>query len=213
MTNGRKLRSGKSMKLIDFAQRIRRSAGIISPRVKERLLDISNQYTQGLNFAKVMKHNDETSKSLSMPVLFDGPNTETKLEAAKVLAQKLTLPLYRIDLSQVVSKYIGETEKNLRRLFDAAEDGGAILFFDEADALFGKRSEVKDSHDRHANIEVNYLLERMESYKGLTILATNRKNEIDSAFVRCLKFIVDFPSPSDETRENEWKDKFPKKKK
>ena len=103
--------------------------------------------------------------------------------------------LYRIDLSAVVSKYIGETEKNLRRLFDAAEDGGAILFFDEADALFGKRSEVKDSHDRYANIEINYLLQRMEAYRGLAILATNMKSALDPAFLRRLRFIVNFPVP------------------
>ncbi|HVW61052.1 MAG TPA: ATP-binding protein, partial [Puia sp.] len=98
-------------------------------------------------------------------------------------------------LSGVVSKYIGETEKNLRRVFDAAEDGGAILFFDEADALFGKRSEVKDSHDRYANIEINYLLQRMEAYNGLAILATNKKSSMDEAFIRRLRFIVQFPFP------------------
>ena len=113
--------------------------------------------------------------------------------AAEVIANDLRLNLYRIDLSAVVSKYIGETEKNLRRLFDAAEDGGAILFFDEADALFGKRSEVKDSHDRYANIEINYLLQRMEAYRGLAILATNMKSALDPAFMRRLRFIVNFP--------------------
>src|SRR5207244_7964094 len=108
------------------------------------------------------------------------------------LANTLRLDLYRIDLSSVISKYIGETEKNLRRVFDAAEDGGAILFFDEADALFGKRSEVKDSHDRYANIEINYLLQRMESYRGLAILATHIKSALDTAFMRRLRFIVQF---------------------
>src|SRR5207247_10700437 len=102
---------------------------------------------------------------------------------------------YRIDRSSVVSKYIGETEKNLRRVFDAAEDGGAILFFDEADALFGKRSEIKDSHDRYANIEVNYLLQRMELYRGLAVLATNMKSALDAAFLRRLRFLVPFPFP------------------
>ena len=121
--------------------------------------------------------------------------------AAEVLAHELGLDLYRIDLSAVVSKYIGETEKNLRRLFDAAEDGGAILFFDEADALFGKRSEVKDSHDRYANIEVNYLLQRMEAYRGLAILATNMKDALDPAFLRRLRFVVDFPFPGPAERE------------
>src|SRR5204863_10068020 len=99
-------------------------------------------------------------------------------------------------LSAVASKYIGETAKNLRRLFDAAEDGGAILFFDEADALFGKRSEVKDAHDRYANTEIDYLLQRMEAYRGLAILATNMKGAIDPAFLRRLRFIVNFTFPS-----------------
>src|ERR1041384_8266788 len=115
--------------------------------------------------------------------------------AAEVIANDLRLDLYRIDLSSVVSKYIGETEKNLRRLFDAADDGGAILFFDEADALFGKRSEVKDSHDRYANIAINYLLQRMETYRGLAILTTNMKSALDQSFVRRLRFIVNFPFP------------------
>ena len=113
------------------------------------------------------------------------------------------------DLSAVVSKYIGETEKNLRRLFDAAEDGGAILFFDEADALFGKRSEVKDSHDRYANIEINYLLQRMEAYRGLAILATNMKSALDDAFVRRLRFIVDFSFPGVAVRKRIWQQVFP----
>ncbi len=114
------------------------------------------------------------------------------------------LSLYRIDLSAVVSKYIGETEKNLRKLFDAAEQGGAILFFDEADALFGKRSEVKDSHDRYANIEINYLLQRMESFSGLAILATNMKSSLDQAFMRRLRFIVNFPFPGVAERMQIW---------
>src|SRR5205085_1685194 len=115
----------------------------------------------------------------------------------------------RIDLSAVVSKYIGETEKNLRRLFDAADDGGAILFFDEADALFGKRSEVKDSHDRYANIEINYLLQRMESYRGLAILATNQKSALDVAFLRRLRFLVNFPFPGPVERRAIWERAFP----
>jgi SpoVK/Ycf46/Vps4 family AAA+-type ATPase len=109
----------------------------------------------------------------------------------------------------VVSKFIGETEKNLRRLFDAAEDGGAILLFDEADALFGKRSEVKDSHDRYANIEINYLLQRMEAYRGLAILATNMKSALDSAFLRRLRFIVNFPFPGPTERQAIWRKMFP----
>jgi SpoVK/Ycf46/Vps4 family AAA+-type ATPase len=129
--------------------------------------------------------------------------------AAEVIANDLRLNLYRIDLSAVVNKYIGETEKNLRRLFDAAEDGGAILFFDEADALFGKRSEVKDSHDRYANIEINYLLQRMESYRGLAILASNMRSALDAAFTRRLRFIVSFPFPSAAERKRIWQKAFP----
>ena len=111
----------------------------------------------------------------------------------------------------MVSKYIGETEKNLRRLFDAAEDGGTILFFDEADALFGKRSEVRDSHDRYANIEVNYLLQRMESFRGLAILATNMRSSLDAAFTRRLRFVVTFPFPGVSDRRLMWQKAFPAK--
>ncbi len=120
--------------------------------------------------------------------------------AAEVLADELNLDLYRIDLSSTVSKYIGETEKNLRKIFDAAETGGVILLFEEADALFGKRSEVKDSHDRHANVEVSYLLQRMETYRGLAILTTNIKGALDAAFMRRLRFIVSFPFPDVQQR-------------
>ena len=127
----------------------------------------------------------------------------------EVLANELRLDLYRIDLSQVVSKYIGETEKNLRRVFDAAEEGGAILLFDEADALFGKRSEVKDSHDRYANIEVSYLLQRMEAYRGLAILTTNMKHALDTAFLRRLRFVVHFPFPDAAQRAEIWRRVFP----
>jgi SpoVK/Ycf46/Vps4 family AAA+-type ATPase len=130
--------------------------------------------------------------------------------AAEVLADALHFDLYRIDLASVVSKYIGDTEKNLRRVFDAAEDSGAILLFDEADALFGKRSEVRDSHDRYANIEVSYLLQRMEAYRGLAILTTNMKAALDAAFQRRLTFIVQFPFPDHKQRELIWRGVFPK---
>jgi ATPase family protein associated with various cellular activities (AAA)/winged helix domain-containing protein len=150
------------------------------------------------------------SRGLGISALFAGESGTGKTMAAEVLANSLKLNLNRVDLSSVVSKYIGETEKNLRRLFDAAEDGGVILFFDEADALFGKRSEVKDSHDRYANIEVNYLLQRMESYRGLAILATNKKTALDQAFLRRLRFIVKFPFPGVAERTAIWKSVFPK---
>ena len=149
------------------------------------------------------------NRGLGVSAVFAGESGTGKTMAAEVIANELQLNLYRIDLSAVVSKYIGETEKNLRRLFDAAEDGGAILFFDEADALFGKRSEVKDSHDRYANIEINYLLQRLESYSGLAILATNKKGSMDEAFLRRLRFIIDFAFPSPDLREKLWQKVFP----
>jgi ATPase family associated with various cellular activities (AAA)/Winged helix domain, variant len=148
-------------------------------------------------------------RGLGISALFSGASGTGKTMAGEVLAGELRLDLYRIDLSSVVSKYIGETEKNLRRVFDAAEQGGAILLFDEADALFGKRSEVKDSHDRYANIEVSYLLQRMESYRGLAILTTNMKGALDPAFLRRLRFIVQFPFPDAAQRAEIWRRIFP----
>jgi SpoVK/Ycf46/Vps4 family AAA+-type ATPase len=149
------------------------------------------------------------ARGLGISALFVGASGTGKTMAAEVLANELRLDLYRIDLSQVVSKYIGETEKNLRRVFDAAEEGGAVLLFDEADALFGKRSEVKDSHDRYANIEVSYLLQRMEAYQGLAILTTNLKAALDPAFLRRLRFVVQFPFPDAAQRAEIWRRIFP----
>ncbi len=151
----------------------------------------------------------KSDRGLGISALFAGSSGTGKTLSAEVLAQALQLDLYRIDLSAVVSKYIGETEKNLRRIFDAAEQGGAILLFDEADALFGKRSEVKDSHDRHANIEVSYLLQRMETYRGLAILTTNFKSAIDPAFLRRIRFVVSFPFPDVAQRIEMWQRVFP----
>nr|WP_294510114.1 ATP-binding protein [uncultured Rhodopila sp.] len=148
-------------------------------------------------------------RGLGVAALFSGESGTGKTLAAEVLASELHLDLYRIDLSAVISKYIGESEKNLRRVFDAAEDTGAILLFDEADALFGKRSDVKDSHDRYANIEVSYLLQRMEAYRGLAILTTNLKSALDPAFQRRLRFIVQFPFPDASQREAIWRRAFP----
>jgi len=145
-----------------------------------------------------------------LTVMFYGPPGTGKTMAAEALARTLDLPMYRIDLSQVVNKYIGETEKNLKKIFDAAELSDCILFFDEADALFGKRTEVKDAHDRFANIEISYLLERMERFKGLAILATNRKKDMDEAFLRRLRYVVNFPLPESAEREKIWRQVFPK---
>jgi hypothetical protein len=169
---------------------------IVLPKETMDLLNrISHQVGQRSKVYDTWGFRKKMNRGLGINALFAGDSGTGKTMAAEVIANHLRLNLYRIDLSGVVSKYIGETEKNLRRLFDAAEDGGAILFFDEADALFGKRSEVKDSHDRYANIEINYLLQRMECYNGLAILATNMKSALDKAFVRRLRFIVNFPFP------------------
>jgi SpoVK/Ycf46/Vps4 family AAA+-type ATPase len=143
-------------------------------------------------------------------VLFSGPPGTGKTMAAEVIINKLGLDLYKIDLSQVVSKYIGETEKNLDRIFAAAEDANAILFFDEAGALFGKRSEVKDAHDRYANIEVGYLLQKMEEYEGIAILATNLRSHLDDAFVRRMQVMVEFPFPDEDYRRRIWEVVFPR---
>jgi ATPase family associated with various cellular activities (AAA)/Winged helix domain, variant len=148
-------------------------------------------------------------RGLGISVLFSGESGTGKTMAAEVLANELSLDLYRIDLASMVSKYIGETEKNLRRVFDAAEDGGAILLFDEADALFGRRSTVRDSHDRYANIEVSYLLQRMEAYRGVAILTTNSKASLDPAFERRLRFSLHFPFPDQSQRERIWRGAFP----
>ena len=136
--------------------------------------------------------------------LFAGPSGTGKTMAVEALANRLRLPLHRIDLAQVVGKYIGETEKNLDKVFRAATNKNWILWFDEADALFGKRTRVKDSHDRYANVETSFLLERMEAYDGLVILTTNRKSAVDEAFTRRLRYVVEFPKPSGRKRPQMW---------
>ncbi len=141
--------------------------------------------------------------------LFSGPSGTGKTMAAGILARELGLDLYKIDLSRVVSKYIGETEKNLDRIFEQAEDANAMLFFDEADALFGKRSAIKDAHDRYANIEIAYLLQKMEERLGVTILATNLKTNMDEAFVRRIRYIIDFPLPEYAQRLEIWRGALP----
>jgi len=148
------------------------------------------------------------NRGFGISALFSGESGTGKTMAAEVIANELGLPLHRIDLSSVVSKWVGETEKNLQQLFNAADDANGILFFDEADALFGKRTEVQQSQDRFANIEINFLLQRLESYRGLAILATNMKGSLDSAFLRRLRFIVDFPFPNAELRRRIWEKAF-----
>ena len=149
------------------------------------------------------------ASSYGIPILFSGPPGTGKTMAAEVIANELELDLFKIDLSTVVSKYVGETEKNLESIFKEAETSNAILFFDEADAIFGKRSEVKDAHDRYANIEISFLLQRMERYNGIAILATNLRANLDEAFTRRLQFAVDFPFPDEEHRLRIWQTLFP----
>ena len=196
-----------------LAQRIEAKATweqiVLPPAEMALLRQIADQVPQRTIVYEEWGFGRRMNRGLGISALFAGDSGTGKTMAAEIMANHLRLNLYRIDLSAVVSKYIGETEKNLRRLFDAAEEGGAILFFDEADALFGKRSEVKDSHDRYANIEVNYLLQRMESYRGLAIMATNARKALDSAFIRRLRFIVNFPFPGIADRRLMWEKALP----
>ncbi|NOY64092.1 MAG: ATP-binding protein, partial [Nitrospirae bacterium] len=149
------------------------------------------------------------SSGRGLNILFSGPSGTGKTMAAGIIAEEIGADLYRIDLSLVVSKYVGETEKNLDRIFDFAARGNIILFFDEADALFGKRTEIKDSHDRYANIEINYLLQKMEEHEGIVILATNLSKNMDQAFLRRMHFTVEFPFPEKQYRLLIWKRIYP----
>ena len=182
---------------------------VLPYEIFEQLRDIASQVAHRSFVYEEWGFGAKLSRGRGISALFSGPSGTGKTMAAEILAGHLKLNLYRIDLSAIVSKYIGETEKNLKQVFDSAERSGAILFFDEADALFGKRSEVKDSHDRYANIEINYLLQRMEDYRGLAILATNMKSLLDQAFLRRLRFHIDFPFPSAEYRKRIWQKFFP----
>jgi hypothetical protein len=200
-------------RLDNLAQRIESEASwddLVLPEGQRLILrDIAAHVKQRATVYESWGFAARGARGLGISALFAGVSGTGKTLAADVLAHELRLDLYRIDLSSVVSKYIGETEKNLGRVFEAAEEGGAVLLFDEADALFGKRSEVKDSHDRYANIEVSYLLQRMECYRGLAILTTNLKSAIDTAFLRRIRFIVQFPFPDAAQRAEIWRRIFP----
>jgi SpoVK/Ycf46/Vps4 family AAA+-type ATPase len=200
-------------RLDDLAQRIQSHTTledlVLPESQKEILANIVTHVRQRTTVLDTWGFARQGSRGLGISALFAGASGTGKTMSAEVLAGALELDLYRIDLSAVVSKYIGETEKNLRRIFDAADSGGVILLFDEADALFGKRSEVKDSHDRYANIEVSYLLQRMESYRGLAILTTNMRSALDVAFLRRIRFIVQFPFPDAVQRAEIWRKVFP----
>ena len=200
-------------RLEGLAQRIEPAATwddlVLPEKEREQMRQISLHVRQRTRVYESWGFADRSSRGLGISVLFAGPSGTGKTTAAEVLAHELRLDLFRIDLSQIISKYIGETEKNLCRVFDAADQGAAVLLFDEADALFGKRTEVKDSHDRYANCEVSYLLQRMEAYRGLAILTTNRKSSLDQAFLRRLRFVVEFPFPEAAQRAEIWRRIFP----
>ena len=182
---------------------------ILPSKEKFVLHDIAAHVRQRLTVYEKWGFAGRSRRGLGISALFAGTSGTGKTMAAEVLGNELQLDVYRVDLSSVIDKYIGETEKNLKRIFDAAEGGGVILLFDEADALFGKRTEVKDSHDRHANVGVSYLLQRMEAYRGLAVLTTNLKNSLDQAFLRRLRFVIQFPFPDAEQRAEIWRRAFP----
>jgi hypothetical protein len=196
-----------------LAERIIPSAGwddlVLPEPQKQMLRQLAAQSRRRMIVYETWGFAAKCRRGLGLSALFSGPSGTGKTLAGEVIAKDLDLDVYRIDLSSVVSKYIGETEKNLKQVFDAADTGGVLLLFDEADALFGKRAEVRDSHDRYANIEVSYLLQRMESFQGLAILTTNLKSSMDRAFQRRLRFIVDFPFPDAAQREAIWARVFP----
>jgi SpoVK/Ycf46/Vps4 family AAA+-type ATPase len=205
-------RQQSQWQLDDLAQRIEPAYGwddlVLPAEVDAQLREIGAQVMYRHLVYGAWGYEHRLNRGRGISALFAGASGTGKTMAAEVLANELKLPLYRIDLAGVVSKYVGETEKNLRRIFHSAEQSGTVLFFDEADALFGKRTDVKDSHDRYANIEVNYLLQLMETYSGLAILATNRRQAIDRAFLRRLRFVVDFVFPGVYHRRRIWRRVF-----
>ncbi|HXO43192.1 MAG TPA: ATP-binding protein, partial [Thermoanaerobaculia bacterium] len=200
-------------RLDDLARRSEAGAAwedLVLPEEQLALLRrIASQVRQRFRVYETWGFAARGDRGLGVSALFTGASGTGKTTAAEVLGCELALDLYRVDLAAVVSKFIGETEKNLARIFAAAEEGGAVLLFDEADALFGKRSEVRDSHDRFANIEVSYLLQRLEAYRGLTILTTNFKENLDPAFLRRIGTVVDFPFPDRAQRGAIWRRIFP----
>jgi len=207
-------RQQSNQKLTELALKIKPGYSwqdIVLPKKKiTQLKEICSQVKYHHRVFEEWGFDRKLSYGKGLSVLFTGPPGTGKTMAAEVIARELQLDLYKIDLSGVVSKYIGETEKNLGEVFREAETSNAILFFDEADALFGKRTEVSDAHDRYANIETSYLLQKMEEYEGVVILATNLRENMDNAFTRRIRFIVEFPFPDEENRHHIWKKQFPK---
>ena len=182
---------------------------VLSPDRKEQLFEIVDHVRLAPRVLDGWKFRDQLPYGQGVTALFFGPSGTGKTMAAMGVARRLGIQILRIDLSRVVSKYIGDTEKNIDRVFEDAQRSGSAILIDEADALLGKRSEVKDAHDRYANIEVAYLLQRLEAYDGLAILTTNMRQNIDAAFIRRLRFIVDFPRPDADAREKIWRQCLP----
>jgi SpoVK/Ycf46/Vps4 family AAA+-type ATPase len=180
---------------ISFATKIiphHSSVDLVLPNdKKEQILEIINYFKLCDDTSKVERL-QKRSRKVGLNILFSGRSEADKKVAVEVIANEIRLDVFRIDLSMIVTKYIGETEKNLNKIFREAENCDAILFFDEADALFGKRSEIRDAHDRYANIEINYLLEKIEEIRGINIISTNSRQNVDEAFLRRMNFIVDF---------------------
>lgn len=206
-------RSSAQSDLDDVAQSLRGNVAredLVLPEAQRRQLDdLLAHVRHRTTVYRRWRMSRGSNSGEGVSALFFGPSGTGKTLAASLIASELELDLYRVDLSQVVSKYVGETEKNLSRVFDAAEETGAVLLFDECDALFGKRGEIQMAHDRYANVEVSYLLARTESYRGLAILTTNMRSAIDPAFLRRLRFIVPFPFPDFEQRVRIWERAFP----
>jgi SpoVK/Ycf46/Vps4 family AAA+-type ATPase len=209
----RACRHQSNQKLSELAVKIEPSYGwedLVLPDDKvAHLREICSQIKHRYRVFGEWGFDNKLSYGKGLSMLFSGPPGTGKTLAAQVIAGELQQDLYKIDLSGVVSKYIGETEKNLAKIFHEAETSNAILFFDEADALFGKRTEVSDAHDRYANIETSYLLQKMEEYEGVVIMATNLCENMDDAFTRRIGFIVEFPFPDKVSRLKIWQTHFP----
>ena len=201
-------RQASSSRLGELAARLdpahRWDSLVLPPRQREHLQSIAGHLRHRDRVLQQWGYEETITRGHGLKALFAGESGTGKTMAAQVIATELGLDIYRVDLATVVSKYIGETEKNLDRIFGAADGSNAIIFFDEADALFGKRSEVSDAHDRYANIEVSYLLQKMEGYEGAVVLATNFQRNIDDAFLRRLDYVVDFPFPGEADRRQIW---------
>jgi hypothetical protein len=207
-------RAHSSHRLSNLARKITPNYGwndiILPPDQFSMLREISQQVKHRLLVYEKWGFGRKLSMGKGLNVVFSGPSGTGKTMSAEIIAKELSMDLYKIDLSNMVSKYIGETEKNLEKIFNEAGESSAILFFDEADSLFGKRSEVKDAHDRYANIETGYLLQKMEEYDGIVILATNLRKNLDEAFVRRMHFMIEYPFPEEEDRLLIWQKAFPK---